>query len=80
LAVFLGEQLAGGLTTVPPDTYTLSNTPEVDTIVVTEDGVERTAGWSFDTALNAIVFDSASVPEAGGALEVQYRLQIVCPD
>ncbi|MFT4976438.1 MAG: hypothetical protein ACI8S6_002335 [Myxococcota bacterium] len=45
------------------DTFTLSSYPDPDTIVVTVDGAPSSA-WSYDSDLNAIVFDEMPADEA----------------
>jgi hypothetical protein len=60
----------------PQDRFTLSAPPEPGSVQVLVDGVEQTAGWSFDSIANQVVF--SSLPGAGARIEVHYRRQ--CPN
>lgn len=51
--------------------FTLSAQPDVTTIQVFVDGVES-FDWTYDAQLNAVTFDSNSVPDSGSDVEVRY--------
>ena len=40
----------------------------------------RSLGWTFDSALNAIVFDAEHVPENGDLIEIEYTVLGDCQD
>jgi len=42
-------------------------------ITVEVDGRARAAGWAFDEASNSVIFDEASVPQAGQRIRVTYE-------
>jgi hypothetical protein len=42
-------------------------------ITVEVDGQARAAGWAFDEASNSVIFDEASVPQAGQRIRVTYE-------
>ena len=54
------------------DTFVLANVPIQSSIRVFINGVEQSAGWSFDANLNAVVFDPGSLPFVGDDIEVEY--------
>ncbi len=73
-----------GMALSPTDTFELSRSPVQGTIEVrlSTDGVTFVpagAGWSFDSALNAIIFDLNSIPDDGDVIEVEYRVLGDCP-
>lgn len=61
------------------DTFVLTSQPDPATLAVTVDDVPAT-DWSFDAALNAVVFASGAVPEPGAHVEVSFRLLGDCED
>jgi hypothetical protein len=62
------------------DTFELSQTPVEDTIEVRLNTVPVFVGWTFDSALNAIVFDAEHVPENGDLIEIEYTVLGDCQD
>ena len=54
------------------DTFTLSYQAIPNTIDVTINGVAIYSGYSYDAALNAIVFDPAYVPDDGDIVSITY--------
>ncbi len=54
------------------DTFTLTYVPIPNTIEVTINGVAVYGGYSYDPALNAIVFDPNYVPDDGDIVSVHY--------
>jgi len=54
------------------DTFVLSDVPVGGTLEVFVNGVAVGAGWSYDPALNAVVFDWASVPDNGDVVEIGF--------
>ena len=62
------------------DTFELSRTPIEDTIEVRINGVNVYVGWTFNTALSAIVFDRSHIPEDGDDIEVEYAVLGQCTD
>ncbi len=45
------------------------------TITVTVDGQPTPDGWDYDEASNSVVFDEATVPQAGQTIQVDYEAQ-----
>lgn len=62
------------------DSFQLSAPAVPATVVVTVGGVPTTTGWSFDAALNAVIFEPDSVPPNGALVEVDYALVQECWD
>ncbi len=60
------------------DTFTLSNVPIQNTIDVTINGVAVYQGYSYDPALNAIVFSPNYVPDDGDIVSVHYDYYGAC--
>lgn len=57
----------------PQESFPLSSEdPVPETIVVRIDDVTTTAGWSYDSGRNAVVFEPAFVPEAGCTVAITY--------
>ena len=56
------------------DRYVLTSEPVPETIVVRIDDVASTLGWTYDSGLNAVVFDADFVPATGSTVEVSYAL------
>ena len=56
--------------------FTLSQLPVPQTIEVAIDGVITTVGWSYNSALNAVEWNSA--PEEGSSIRVQYAIMGEC--
>jgi hypothetical protein len=54
------------------DTFVLSAIPQAGTIEVFVNGSAVITGWSYEAALNAVVFDWASVPDNGDVVEIGY--------
>ena len=56
-----------------PTTFYLTQTPSDSSFIeVYVNGVLETSGWSYDSGLNAVVFDSASTPEDGDSVDIDY--------
>ena len=62
------------------DTFELSQTPVENTIEVRLNEVLVYVGWIYDSALNAVVFDSSHVPDNGYVIEVSYTVVGDCED
>ena len=62
------------------DTFELSQTPVEDTIEVRLNGVNIYVGWTFNSALNAIIFDFSHIPEAGDEIAIEYTVLGECGD
>ncbi|MEC7987797.1 MAG: choice-of-anchor D domain-containing protein, partial [Myxococcota bacterium] len=56
--------------------FALSQLPVPQTIMVAIDGVTTTVGWSYNSALNAVEWNSA--PEEGSSIRVQYAIMGEC--
>ena len=53
-------------------TFYLSKDPIIDTIQVYVEGIEETSTWTYDSAINAIIFHTALAPEAGELIDITY--------
>ncbi len=62
------------------DTFELSQTPVEDTIEVRLNGVNIYVGWTFNSALNAIIFDLSHIPESGDQIAIEYTVLGECGD
>jgi hypothetical protein len=62
------------------DTFELSQTPVPETIEVRMNTVPVFVGWTFNPALNAVVFDVDHLPENGDTIEVEYTVLGDCAD
>jgi len=62
----------GWISVTLADTFALSQTPVVQTIEVWVNGTQYPGGWSYDAALNAVVFDPNAVPANGDTVEIIY--------
>jgi len=62
------------------DTFELSQTPVENTIEVSLNDVLVYVGWIYDSALNAVVFDSSHVPDNGDTIDVSYTVVGNCAD
>ncbi len=67
------------------DTFELSKTPVPETIEVrlSTDGINFVpiyVGWSYDSALNALVFDLDHIPDNGDIIEAEYTVLGDCED
>ena len=62
------------------DTFELSQTPVENTIEVRLNEVLVYVGWIYDSALNAVVFDSSHVFDNGDVIEVSYTVVGDCTD
>ena len=62
------------------DTFELSRTPVEDTIEVRLNGVNIYVGWTFNSALNAIIFDLSHIPESGDEIAIEYTVLGDCGD
>tara|TARA_Y100001968_G_scaffold177003_1_gene162138 strand:- start:781 stop:2469 length:1689 start_codon:yes stop_codon:yes gene_type:complete len=60
------------------DTFELSQTPVEDSIEVRMNGVPMFVGWTYNSGLQAIVFDIDYVPENGDTLEIEYTVLGAC--
>lgn len=57
---------------VQVDTFELAHTPIESTIEVSVNGSVRTAGWTYDSNENAVVFATTHLPEEGDVVDVTY--------
>jgi hypothetical protein len=62
------------------DTFELSRTPVEDTIEVRINGVNVYVGWTYNSALQAVVFDVSHIPENGDEIEFEYAVSGDCSD
>ena len=62
------------------DTFELSQTPVEDTIEVRLNGVNVYVGWTYNSALNAIIFDLSHIPESGDEIQIEYTVLGDCGD
>ena len=62
------------------DTFELSRTPVEDTIEVRLNGVNIYVGWTFNSALNAVIFDLSHIPEGGDEIAIEYTVLGDCGD
>ena len=62
------------------DTFELSETPVPETIEVRMNTVPVFVGWTFNPALNAVVFDVDHLPENGDTIEIEYTVLGDCQD
>ena len=62
------------------DTFELSRTPVEDTIEVRLNGVNIYVGWTYNSALNAIIFDLSHIPESGDQIAIEYTVLGDCGD
>jgi hypothetical protein len=61
-------------------TFELSELPsDVGAIEVTLND-EPALGWSYDSALNAVLFDEASIPEAFAEVSIRYPIEGGCSE
>ncbi len=63
-----------------PDTFELSRSPVEDSIEVRINGAGIYVGWTYNSALQAIVFDGSHVPENGDEIEIEYAILGECGD
>lgn len=64
---------------VNQDTFELSQSAQESSIVVAVNGQNRGSGWSYDAALNAVVF-SSNLPGEGDAVDITYTTTGSCED
>jgi len=62
------------------DTFALSQPAIASSVNVLIDGLEITAGWSWDSALNAVIFDADTVPQDGSLIRFEYSVTQPCSD
>ena len=60
----------------PTDTFDLEAPPEEDSVVVLVDGEVVADGWTYDPALQAVVFDT--LPDGGAIIEIRYVISSGC--
>jgi len=70
------ETLALGSLGGNQSTFTLSAAPTASTLEVVVDGAARRTGWSYNAALNAVVFDRPL--ERGAAVQLRYLEALDC--
>lgn len=58
--------------------FALNGTVLTSSITVKLDGAKVTEGWSFNSSLNAVVFDSESYPSRGTEVEIYYLKSDAC--
>jgi len=71
--------LAGTMSAVTGDSaregpYALGAAPVPESIAVSVDGADMSAGWSYDQGSNSVSFEAAVAPDAGALLEIGYAL------
>lgn len=71
------DAIATITTTGITDTFVLANHPDPSTLAVTVDGTPTT-DWTYDEALNAVVFNPDAIPAANAYITVVYRLDANC--
>ena len=54
--------------------FTLTDSPVEETIVVRVDGVTKTQGWEYDQSENQVEFEADYIPEGGSTIEIEYAL------
>ncbi|MCK6524199.1 choice-of-anchor D domain-containing protein [Myxococcota bacterium] len=57
--------------------FELSSTAAPSTVRVWVNGTERTGGWTFETAENAVLF-TTDIPESGDTIDVTYSMLVTC--
>ena len=62
------------------DTFELSQTPVESSIEVRMNSVPMFVGWTYNSGLQAIVFDVDHVPENGESIEIEYTVLGACTD
>jgi hypothetical protein len=62
------------------DTFELSQTPVEPSIEVRMNNVPLFVGWTYNSGLQAIVFDVDHVPENGDSLQIEYTVLGSCED
>lgn len=66
------------LSTSIADTFLLSEPAIVQTIEVHMNGSFVPSGWTYDSALNAVVFNGGTLPDEGDDLLVSYAIAGGC--
>jgi hypothetical protein len=74
------EAIAVLSSTGQTDRFGLSSPPDPATITVKIDHVPVTSGWAYEADGQAVVFESASVPNPGAYILVEYNLKADCAD
>ncbi|MCP4867991.1 MAG: choice-of-anchor D domain-containing protein [Proteobacteria bacterium] len=64
--------LGGMFNVVPSTTFSLSIEPSPESIEVRRNGSLIATGWNYDLSINAVVFQSSSVPDEGDVIEIDY--------
>ncbi len=62
------------------DTFALSQPAIASSITVLIDGAGLATGWSWDSALNAVIFDADTVPQDGSLIRFEYSVTQPCGD
>lgn len=57
--------------------FDLSSTAAPSTVRVWVNGTERTGGWTFEVADNAVLF-TTDIPESGDTIDVTYSMLVTC--
>ena len=65
-------------TTLPTDTFPLSEQPVPSTLTIQLDGSTVTSGWTLHTASNSIVFDASAIPAGGTIVAATYAIAPAC--
>lgn len=68
---------AGGVAAPESGSFTLTDSPIVDTIEVQVDGVV-VSNWAYDASVNAVVFDDGTWPQKLSTIDVSYDLASDC--
>jgi hypothetical protein len=68
------------LTPTASDSFELSQTPFADTIDVQINGAGIFVGWTFNSAINTVIFDLGHIPDDGDEIDVTYTVLDGCDD
>ena len=60
------------------DTFVLTSEPDPASVTVTVDDLPAVEGWTYDLAVNGVVFETDYVPEPGAHVVVRYTLAGDC--
>lgn len=59
--------------------FPLANPALAQSITVWVDDIERSSGWSYDSATQALVFEDLQVPDGGSTVTIEYAQVPDCP-
>lgn len=60
------------------DTFVLSSRPDPSTLMVYINDVQVTSGWAYNDVANAVIFETASIPESNSRIRIEYQLIADC--